>query len=247
VCVLIKRFLFFYLALGTKKKMEITTVVKQIILVLVVYFLMKGLIKNYVGTNQRFYEPYSIFPELKALSEHFSTIEQEIKNAEWFGWPEKHLWTKPTDNWQVCPLFGFGMWHKLNVAKFPVTSALLKKIPGLRTAVFSRLGKGTKLTPHQGWAKLANEVLRCHMGILVPTDGASGVEVEGEFKQIELGKWFVFDDSKWHTGLNDSKTSDRIVLLLDIDRPWWVKRGESTYTDMEKLDTFLMEMQQYKE
>lgn len=81
------------------------------------------------------------------------------------------------------------------------------------------------------------------MGIDVPHDGISGVQVEGEFQQIEHGKWTVFDDSKYHIGLNESATKDRIVLLLDINRPWWVRRGRSQYHDMEKLDTFLKAVQ----
>lgn len=220
---------------------------KNVLLVAILIVLLKYFIKKYLGSDSRYYNPITTYPNLKKLSDNYDTILEELKQGDWYFWPEKHLWNKPNDVWKVCPLYGFNIWHPKNTQLFPKTCELLKTIPNLRTAVFSHLGPGTRLTPHQGWSKLANKVLRCHMGMIIPKDGRSGVEVEGEFHPIKQREWIVFDDSKYHIGLNESKNEDRIVLLLDIDRPWWVREGKSQYHDMEKLDVFLKQMQQIAE
>lgn len=222
--------------------MDIKTITRNLVLTFIGYCIARGAFHHYVGARRRYY-PASTFPHLEILRANFATIEEELFKADWYLWPERHLWDKPGDRWNICPLFGFDIWHQKNLEKFPKTSALLKQIPGLRTAIFSRLGPGTRLNRHQGWAKLANKVLRCHMGMYVPQDGASGVEVEGERCLIKHGEWIVFDDSKYHLGFNESRTQDRVVLLLDIERPWWVRKGESLYQDMSKLDSFLQQIQ----
>ena len=136
-------------------------------------------------------------------------------------------------------MYGFDTWKEDN--NFIKTIALLKQIPGIKTALFSRLGPGTKLTPHQGWASLANIVLRCHLGISIPDDGKGGVTVENEFHQIEKGKWLVFDDSKMHTGSNEGST-DKIILLVDIERPEWIAKGKSKVRDTQELKSFIEAM-----
>jgi len=70
------------------------------------------------------------------------------------------------------------------------------------------------------------------------TKGRSGVAVEDEFRQITKGEWIVFDDSKEHIGVNDTD-ENRVVLLLDIERPWWVKKGESKVQDTPELLDFV--------
>lgn len=207
-----------------------------VIFVLLTWYLMK---KTF-GASHRFYDPYTTFPYLSNLADprNFEVIIKELKDADWYQWPEKELWNKPGDDWTVCPLFGFGHWNVESAKKFPQTVQLLKEIPGLRTAIFSRLGPKTKLQPHQGWASLANEVLRCHLGVIVPSDGRSGVEVEEEFRQIRERDWITFDDSKLHIGVNEGST-ERIVLLIDINRPWWVRWGKSTVNETAELTNFL--------
>ena len=114
---------------------------------------------------------------------------------------------------------------------------LLKSIPNLKTAIFSRLGPHTTLKKHKGWAGLSNHVLRCHMGIEVPI-GKSGISVEDSFRYVRKAKWVVFDDSKDHSGINETDEY-RTVLLLDIDRPWWVKNGQSDIPDTPEMKKFI--------
>ena len=211
------------------------------IFILLFLVIGKFCVKNYFGKDQCFYDDgYEVFPHLKTIADNHKVIEKEFladSGYKIFDWPETYLAPEKDDEWKVVPLYGFGIWNNLYSDKFPETIKLLKQIPGLRTAIFSSLGPGTKLKKHQGWASLANEVLRCHMGIVVPK-GRSGVEVEDEFRQVTCGDWLVFDDSKTHIGVNDTDKI-RTVLLLDIDRPWWIKKGKSTIKDTPELESFI--------
>lgn len=107
---------------------------------------------------------------------------------------------------------------------------------GLRTAIFSRLDGQTRLTPHVGYPFLANRVLRCHV-VLNCENNTCYVEVEGRRVYVSKGDVVVFDDSKLHSAGNEG-TQQRIVLLLDIDRPKHIKPGTATpgqYGDLEKI------------
>lgn len=184
---------------------------------------------------KNFYDP-SIYPELKEIAANTDVIRDEItQRLKWYEWPERHLY-KDDATWHVYPLYGFDTWVESNCARVPETTRLLKTIPGLKTAIFSRLAPGTTLTPHYGWASLANRVLRCHLGVVVPDN--CGVWVEGETRQQHPNQWLVFDDSRLHSGFNGSDRP-RIVLLLDIDRPAGVPAGTSTYEQTEERDHFV--------
>ena len=150
-------------------------------------------------------------------------------------WPERYLY-KGKDNWNIIPLYGFGIWNKNILHRFPVLFNILKNIKGLRTAIISKLKKQTKLEPHHGWAKLANNVLRCHYGII--SNENSYVFVENESRQTIEDGIVVFDDSKLHWAENNG-LSDRVVLLLDIDRPSNIKKGESTVKESDELYNFV--------
>lgn len=232
-----------------------------IVIIIFLFFIIFGewLVKKHFGVDKRFYdgEEYTLFPCLKKLADNHETIISEYLDdcddshdsncsVKHYDWPEKYLYKKEKGHdWKVVPLYGFGIWNKQYNENFPETIKMLKEIPGLRTAIFSRLGPKTKLNKHQGWATLANEVLRCHMGIVVPDPGVneetrSGIEVEDEFRQIKKGKWMVFDDSKMHIGVNDSDEI-RVALLLDIERPWWVKDGRSKVKKTPELESVIVD------
>ena len=223
--------------------MLIIYILMIIILILSLILLSYLCIKNYLGIDEKYYNAYETFPILKEIEKNFTTIKNEYimhrKKHMSYDWPEKELYSEDKgEEWKIIPLYGFNIWDKKNIQYFPQTVKLLKRIKGLKTAIFSKLGPNTRLKKHQGWKELSNKVLRCHIGIVVPTSGKSGIEVEDEFKQVEEGKFIVFDDSKIHIGVNDSN-EDRIVLLLDIVRPWWVQDGRSRIEGTIELENFL--------
>jgi hypothetical protein len=136
---------------------------------------------------------------------------------KWTPWPESHFSKKGAIDWTVFPFLH--TFPALDVSKktyvdttcayCPKTVALLKQIPNIRTALFSRLGSGTKLNPHTGWEDLANHVLRCHVSLVVPPKQCCGLCVEGVERFHEEGNIIVFDDSKTHVAFNRrAKTSD---------------------------------------
>ena len=136
---------------------------------------------------------------------------------------------------QAIPLYGFDRWSKL-AKDYPITCNILKQVKGLKTAIFSKLKPHTTLIPHYGWAKLANNVLRAHIGITVPAN--CGLWVEGETRIQYNNQWLLFDDSKLHTAFNNSD-SDRIVLLLDLERPYYIPKGQSDIEDSTELKDLL--------
>ena len=52
------------------------------------------------------------------------------------------------------------------------------------------------------------------------------------------GKWLAFDDSKIHYA-NNTSNKDRIVLLIDIQRPEFIKTGNSDVTETTELKNFI--------
>lgn len=196
--------------------------------------------------DNNFYKQDEIYPELTEISDSADILREELDkfSGEWKDWPEKDLTQhNPVNDWKVIPLFAFGKWSS-HCDKFPQTVELLEKLrPKLRTAGFSRLGPGTKLKPHRGWAHLSNKVIRCHYGLHVPTidNGSTGncyIECGGNRKQQLPDQWLIFDDSKVHSAANES-TEVRIVLLLDMERPWWVVPGNSEVESSKELEEFI--------
>ena len=83
-------------------------------------------------------------------------------------------------------------------AACPKTVELLKRMPNIKTALYSRLGPHTELALHRGWADLSNHVLRCHLPFIVPGDKQCGAWVEEEVQFHKVNDFIVFDDSKLH-------------------------------------------------
>lgn len=141
---------------------------------------------------------------------------------QWVPWPEDHFTLQHDDDntrdWTVFPLVhtfpAFDVSKKSWVASTcnacPKTTGLLKQLPRIRTALFSKLGPGTQvfvffnfyiqilfmtqllvsqLSSHTGWADLANHVLRCHLCLDIPSDGNCGLLVDGE---VSCYRWTLF-------------------------------------------------------
>lgn len=195
-----------------------------------------------------FYEWTSVFPELQRFLPHLDEIQREVEESTtvWEDWPERYLYSEQA-SWKVIPFCATfpgndpsaTKWNQYFIDKFPLTHGLVKSIPNLRTAGFSKLGPHTSLHLHRGWAKLSNHVLRCHLPIQVPNgDILCGVICDNKVEFHKRGEWTVFDDSKQHKAFNHSD-QERVVLLLDIARPTGVPLGTSTVEMSTELCTFL--------
>jgi aspartyl/asparaginyl beta-hydroxylase (cupin superfamily) len=203
-----------------------------------------------IEKNQTFYETH-IFPELSNIK--YNVIKDELTNHLnksiniWTDWIEYDLWKNKTKNskssWKIIPLLAFGKWSPKNTNMFPKTTEQLQNIKGLVSAGFSKLGPNTTLKLHKGWGNLSNNVLRCHLGLIVPKNKCK-VFVMGnsndEMIQKE-GKWIIFDDSLYHSASNDDEYNERIILLLDIQRPEGIEKGNSDINDSDELNKFIDE------
>ena len=118
--------------------------------------------------------------------------------------------------WRSYFLWGYGFKSDENCARCPKTTQILKKVPGLRTALFSIHDKGMTIAPHKG---VTAGVCVVHLGLKIPREYENlAIRVEDEIVHWRNGEAFVFDDTREHETWN--RTDDeRIILLLHVDRP----------------------------
>jgi beta-hydroxylase len=121
-----------------------------------------------------------------------------------------------SQKWRAFFLWGMGEELTGNTARCPKTAALLRTVPGLRSAWFSILAPNYKIKPHRGITK---GVLRSHLGLIVPKRWQKcRMIVGGESVRWREGRCFVFDDSMLHQVWNNTD-EERAILLFDFDRP----------------------------
>lgn len=212
-----------------------------IIIVILIIFIIEQVIGEYKNTD-KFFDIINIEPRLINLNIIHDAIKTEVLNFTemWYPWPEKELYSEDK-MWSVIPFYGFGKWSEKNIKMFPIIYNFIKNIPSIKTAGLSKLSGGTVLTPHKGWGILSNNVIRCHYGIDVPDGCYISVRNDNEEEEIRYmteGKWLAFDDSKIHYA-NNTSNKDRIVLLIDIQRPEFIKTGNSDVTETKELKDFI--------
>lgn len=192
--------------------------------------------------NQAFY-PLEQYPALKALASQYEIILKELhQNHLWMNWgsddydPMGHCQFLKGD-WTICPIY-FGNYdpYSLNIPatpevnvealiaslpnKFPETTALLKEIPTINFAAFSRLRPNTVLAPHSHVTPLS---LIFHLGLIVPPKETCGITVNGQTHLWKKpGDAIIFNDNFEHSAWNHS-SEDRIILYIDFASGFRVK------------------------
>lgn len=198
-------------------------------------------------TTCNFYDWSSTFPQLQILLDNIDVIRAEAMSVHsWTPWPEDHFSEGGKADWTVFPFMhtfpAFDTskmkWIESTCAHCPKTAALLRLIPDIRTALFSRLGPQTLVASHRGWADLANHVLRTHCCLHIPTGGECGLIVDEEERLHRQGEILVFDDSKYHRAYNRTG-EERVVLIVDISRPAHIPLGSATGGHTAELDKFI--------
>jgi aspartyl/asparaginyl beta-hydroxylase (cupin superfamily) len=195
------------------------------------------------------YYPMNIFPKLSVLKENIGIICEELETVpKWTQWPEDLFDLRYTTNteWTVFPfLHTFPCydeskmtWIASTCSHCPRTAALLRQVPNIRTALFSKLGPNTSLSSHTGWADLANGVLRCHICLKIPSGEQCGLNVCREICMHKEGEVIVFDDSKLHKAFNLSD-EPRYILIVDILRPEGIPKGIAKGGHTMQLDNFI--------
>ncbi len=210
-----------------------------LVLVVLVGLVLAILMHSRLLVDQEYYDPTTTYPALSGIHSLRHKILSELDNnhnvSDWVDWPERNLYRGVRTTWRVFPLNVFGQWAEPQCAQLPTLSGWLKTVPGVRMALLSRMTDGSRLRTHQGWAGHSNHVLRCHYGLDVPEQGA-WVTVNNQDRRHLNDQWLVFDDSKEHSACNLNGTGrDRLVLIVDLERPWWVKRGASRVQETQEL------------
>ncbi|HKJ30702.1 MAG TPA: aspartyl/asparaginyl beta-hydroxylase domain-containing protein [Balneolales bacterium] len=141
-------------------------------------------------------------------------FRDEIPNFQDISSDQKSI---TTDNkWKTFFLYGYGFKSEQNCELCPKTAALMERIPGMKTAMFSILDGHKHIPPHRGPYK---GVLRFHMGLIVPKPNTDcRIRVGNDYQSWEEGKGMVFDDTYNHEVWNDSD-HQRVVLFVDFIRP----------------------------
>ena len=121
-----------------------------------------------------------------------------------------------SDKWRTYNLILFNQDVPSNTKKCPITTKLLKKIPGMQSALFSFMKPGAYVPPHNDPAK---GVIRYHLALKVPKEREKCfINVDGRNYHWEEGKGVLFDDVYDHWVRNDSDET-RVILFVDILRP----------------------------
>ena len=163
------------------------------------------------------YYDNTLFPFTALLEQSWRIIRAELDGLaghEFIDWPEHSLYGD--DGWKTFGLYAFGQRQPEGCARCPRTDELVRQIPGLMMAGFSRLAPGAQIVPHRGYEGYAGYVLRVHLGLEVPAGCA--LRVGTETKQWAEGKCLVFDDSFEHEAWNRSDRT-RTILLCDFLNP----------------------------
>ena len=118
--------------------------------------------------------------------------------------------------WKTFLLAGYGSESRQNIALCPETWRILKKVPGLKTAMFSIFDPGKHLPPHRG---PYNGLLRFHLGLIVPEPRDQvAIRVAGRVCHWEEGRALIFDDAYEHEAWNKTDKV-RVVLFVDFVKP----------------------------
>ena len=133
-----------------------------------------------------------------------------------FSKEDLQLSDNQTEKWRSAVLQIYG--KETDVSKdFPLSWNIIKKIPGIRTTMFSILEPNKKIPPHYG---PNNCVLRYHLALIVPKNKENcTITVGDETKYWEEGKDMIFDDTNLHY-VNNNTNEQRVVLFLDIQKKY---------------------------
>jgi len=173
--------------------------------------------------NVTFFDPQSypwvapVEGDWKAIRKELDALlvrREEIPNFQDLSEKQKVL--TEGEQWKTFFLYGYGLEAEQNCARCPETVRILKRIPGMKTAMFSILAPKKHIPPHRGMWK---GMLRYHLGLIIPgPSGSCRIRVGKDIRTWEEGKSLVFDDSHEHEVWNDSD-SYRVVLFVDVVRP----------------------------
>lgn len=182
----------------------------------------KSMARHSLHGDQVFFDD-SQFPWIRDIEANWHKIQAELEevlternhipNFQDVSPDQAHL--AKEDHWKTFFLYAYGYEAPKNTLRCPETTRLVKQIPGMKTAFFSILSKGTHIPPHCGPYK---GLLRYHLGLIIPDEQACRIRVGDTIAHWSEGKSLVFDDTFEHEVWNDS-SDERVILFVDFLRP----------------------------
>lgn len=156
-------------------------------------------------------------PWVELLKSNFISIRNELDH--FLSTNKQNLNSKYTDytnnlGWQTIPLIFFTIKNPDTYPKFPITTAILNKIPELIGAEFSILNPETVIKAHVGYSK---QIMRTHLGLKIPR-GDLGLKCNQTTVKWKNGDIFSFNDGFLHEAWNNSN-NERWVLMIDTPIP----------------------------
>ena len=168
--------------------------------------------------------PVERFPWVARVEENWEVIREELERvledrdglANFQDISKDQIEITDDDRWKTFFIYGYGFEAKLGVEMCPRTTALMREIPGMTTAMFSILSPRKHILDHRGPYK---GVLRYHLGLIVPEQAEHcRIRVGEDFGHWQEGKSMIFDDTFNHEVWNDTDET-RVVLFVDVLRP----------------------------
>jgi ornithine lipid ester-linked acyl 2-hydroxylase len=154
------------------------------------------------------------YPAIRAELERVLARKNELPNFQDISSDVKTI-TRDA-GWKTFFLVGFGKPSARNIALCPQTWEAVRRIPGLKTAMFSIFEPGKHLPAHRG---PYNGVLRLHLGLIVPEPREKiAIRVDRQVCHWQEGKVLIFDDAYEHEAWNHSGQT-RVVLFVDFVKP----------------------------
>ena len=202
-----------------QRTVDLTIVVGEKVLVPIERFIGK---RSLVGEATFFGNDR--FPWIAEIEANWETIRDELGHVlddrdalpNFQDISKDQLEITDDDRWKTFFLYGYGFKAKLGVEMCPRTAELMRRIPGMTTAMFSILSPGKHILDHRGPYK---GVLRYHLGLIVPRDAqACRIRVGEDFRHWVEGESMIFDDTYNHEVWNDTDET-RVVLFVDVLRP----------------------------
>jgi aspartyl/asparaginyl beta-hydroxylase (cupin superfamily) len=178
--------------------------------------------RSLVGDETFF--PAERFPWVEQVEQSWAVIREELERVledraalpNFQDISKDQIEITDDDRWKTLFLYGYGFKARLPTEMCPRTAALMERIPGMKTAMFSILSPRKHILDHRGPYK---GVLRYHLGLIVPKDRkACRIRVGEDFRHWEAGKSMIFDDTFNHEVWNDTDET-RVVLFVDVLRP----------------------------
>lgn len=124
-------------------------------------------------------------------------------------------WMTNDDKWKMLVLFAFGKKVSKTAGKFPRTMSHLRKVPGVKAAMFSIFEPSKHVQLHHGNVKM---ILRYQLGLIVPEPYKKcKININGSDYHWQNGHSLLWDNTVPHEVWNESEGT-RVVLMLDVMR-----------------------------